>query len=213
MITEVALLLLLPGIAIEDAALRSKLSHAKTIMQDYGNRAFYYMQQVENPSNIYIIGEWASLDQHLNQFIPGPENQAVLQSLNGSLTVERLMHIDVPHADLPLPKNATQKEQAYRGDLVWSIVRHFVKCGEKEDFQQSFDENKHYLQDYVTEGTIGGGWRIDKEDNKEEFVLFEPWKDVQQHVDFAETEGFKKYGQIREYIDGADIKHAKLLDI
>ena len=102
-ITEIALLHLSPNVTILDPDLRSALSNAKMIMQRYTNRAFYYFQQVEDPTYIYIFGEWDSLDQHMNQFIPGAENQALLQSLKGLLTVEWLLHIDASHAELPLP--------------------------------------------------------------------------------------------------------------
>jgi hypothetical protein len=48
-ITELALLHLTPGTTIDDAALRSNLSHAKTVLQNYTGRTFYYMQQTEDP--------------------------------------------------------------------------------------------------------------------------------------------------------------------
>ena len=103
--------------------------------------------------------------------------------------------------------------KARRGELVWSIGRHFVKEGKKEEFHHTFQTNGQYLQDFITEGTIGGGWRADKENDKEEWVLLCPYTSVEQHLDFAKTDGFQKYAQIKEYIDGAEIKHAKLLDI
>ena len=212
-ITELALLHLSCGVTVDSAALRSNLSHAKTVMQNCTGHTFYYMQQLEEPALVYIVGEWDSLDQHMNEFIPSAENQAVLESLKDALTVERLEHIDVPHANLPLPKSEAQVEQARRGELIWSIGCYYIKDGAKHDFRDSFEANKQYLQDFVTEGTIGGGWRIDKEDNKEEFVLLSPWKNVEQHLGFGKTEGFQKYAQIQKYIDGADIKHCKLLDI
>jgi quinol monooxygenase YgiN len=212
-ITEIALLQLCPGITADDVNLRSNLAHAKQIMEDFTGNNFYYLQQTEDPSYIYIIGEWYSLDQHMNHFIPGAFNQALLQLLKGQVTVSWLIHANVSHADLPLPKSAAEKAKARRGELVWSIGRHFVKEGKKEEFQQTFQTNKRFLQDFITEGTIGGGWRADKEDDKEEWVLVCPYTNVEQHYDFAKTEGFQKYVQIKEYIDGAEIKHAKLLDI
>ena len=91
--------------------------------------------------------------------------------------------------------------------------RHFIKDGQRENFQNAFDENQAKLQDYVTEGMIGGGWRVDKEGEKEEWFLMCPWNSVEQHLDFAKTEDFQKYARSEDHLDGADIKHAKLLDI
>lgn len=208
-ITEIALLRLSPDVSLNDASLCSTLAHAKTVMQTYTGRTFYYLQQVEDPTYIYIIGEWDSLSQHMNDFIPSSDNQAVLESLKGLLTVDWLQHIDVSHVNLPLPSAGTNKQSA----PVYGIARHFVKSGQRELFQQTFDVEMHHLQDFVIEGKIGGGWRIDKEDGKEEWVLLSPWTSVEQHHAFADMDGFMKYSKIREHIGGAEIKHARVLDI
>jgi heme-degrading monooxygenase HmoA len=145
----------------------------------------------------------------MQEFIPGPENQQLLESLiTDVMTVEWLLHINVAHTNLPLPKDGSLSQLP-----LLSIVRHFIKDGEKDKFERTFKTNKAYLQDFVTEGTIGGAWRVDPKDGKDEWVLLCPWKDVEQHHAFATTDGFVKYGQIREHIAGADIKHAKLLAI
>ncbi|KAF2189836.1 hypothetical protein K469DRAFT_562705 [Zopfia rhizophila CBS 207.26] len=217
-ITEIALIRLLPPTTVDDPLLQSKLAHAKYVMENFTGRRFYYMHQVEDPSLLYVIGEWDSLKQHMEQFIPSADNQALLESLKDQLTVEWLLHIDAPHSELPLPKSKTtsQDKSQYTnetGTLVYSIGRHFVKAGEKDKFKETFENKKHYLQDYATEGTIGGGWRVDKKELKEEFVLFCPWKDVEQHMSFAKTDGFEKYAKVRDFIDGAEIKHVKIIDI
>jgi heme-degrading monooxygenase HmoA len=212
-ITEIALLQLSPGVTSIHADLRTKLTRAKEIMQDYTGRTFYYFQQCEDPSYFYVVGEWESLEQHMNVYIPSEANQALLKSLGEELSVVWLLHIDTPHAALPLPKTDVDKAKARNGELVISVVRHFIKDGESEKFQQTFESHKDHLQNYLTEGMMGGGWRIDKKDGKDEWVLLCPFKSVQQHTDFASTDEFEKYGQIRDHIDGAEIKHGVLLDI
>lgn len=208
-VTEIALLHLSQGVAIEDANLRSKLAHAKTIMQKYTGRTFYYLQQVEDPTYIYIIGEWDSFDQHIIDFIPSADNQALLTSLKDLLSVSWLLHIDAPHADLPLPGSGINNTKA----LVYSIARHFVKDGQKEQFRQTYEDKKDLLQSFVTEGRIGGGWRIDSEGGKEEWVLLTPWTSVEQHDAFAKTDGYAEYSKIREHVEGVEIKHARILEV
>jgi heme-degrading monooxygenase HmoA len=208
-ITEIALLHLSQNVTIADANVRLKLAHAKTVMQNYTGRTFHYLQQVEDPTYIYVIGEWDSLDQHMREFIPSDGNQALLESLTGLLSVSWLLHIDAPHADLPLRGPSTNNNKP----SVYGIVRHFVKDGRRDEFRQTYDGEQHHLQGFVTEGRIGGGWRIDKEDGKEEWVLLTPWKSVEQHHAFARTDGFAEYSRIREHIEGADIKHACLIEI
>lgn len=208
-VTEIALLHLSPNVAIDDTNLYSKLAQAKIVMQDYTGRMFYYLQQMEDPMNIYIVGEWDSLEQHMNEFIPSAKNQMLLESLKGLLSVEWLLHIDASHADLPL----SEADPSKQASMVYAIVRHFIKSGEKQKFLQTFDTEMYHLQDFVTEGKIGRGWRIDKVDDQDEWVLCTPWTSVEQHYAFAETEGFAKYGKIRGHLEGAEIRHARMLDI
>lgn len=212
-VTEIALLRLPSNVGINDAQLRSKLVHAKKVMQGFTGRSFYYFEQIEDTSNVYIVGEWESVDQHMNIFIPSEANRALLEALKDDLIVEWLLHVDVSHDRLPLPQSEGDEAKALRGEAVISVVRHFIKTGEKAKFQRSFEENKQYLQEFLTGGALGGGWRIDRENGKDEWVLLCPWTSVKQHGDFVNTPGFEKYGQIRGYLDGAEIKHAKLLDI
>ena len=216
-ITELALLHLTPGTTIEDAALRSKLSHAKTVLQNYTGRTFYYMQQTEDPSCIYVIGEWDSLDQHLNDFIPSADNQALLESLKDAITVDsNLEHLDVSNAELPLPTTQAQLEQARRGELVWSIVHCNVKADERHRFLDAFNEELRFLQGHINElkGKTGRGWCVNgKGDKGNVSVALCPWKSVEQHLGFGKTEGYAEVGDIGDFVDEIDVKHAKLLDI
>jgi hypothetical protein len=205
-ITEIALLRMVLGVTTADANLRSNLAHAKEVMQNYTGNTFYYFQQTEDPSYIYVIGEWQSLDQHLDQFIPSAENKLLLDLLKDQLTVEWLLHADVSHSDLSLPKTRAEMNNEHEREAVISLRRYFVKDGQKENFQASFNANKSYLQDFTTGGTVAGGWRIDKEDGKEEWFQICPCISVEQHFEFTKTEGFQKYAH-------AEIKHAKFLDI
>ena len=40
-----------------------------------------------------------------------------------------------------------------------------------------------------------------------------PWKSVEQHLGFGKTEGYAEVGDIGDFVDEIDVKHAKLLDI
>lgn len=239
-ITEIALLHISDGVSPSHASFHAKLAEAKKVMQDHTGRVFYWMQQIEDPRNIYVIGEWDSLDHHMQGFIPSPENQKLLQLLKEEISVKWLVHIDAPHAGLPLPKNSKEKEEAVKNGRVYSIGRHIVKDGDESQFKKTFEDNKHYLQDYVTEGTIGGGWRVEKEYRSgylqdfvsesadvneidslwkakdrlpEEFILWRPWKNVDQHYSFKHAAGSQDYALIRNSLYGADIKHAKIMDL
>jgi hypothetical protein len=55
-----------------------------------------------------------------------------------------------------------------------------------------------------------GGWRVDKEGDDEEYVLFSGWNEVKYHLEFAESEGFKEFGKTKGLIKEAEIKHVRV---
>jgi hypothetical protein len=212
-ISEFALFVLAANVTIDNPSLRTELTHAKSIMQNYTGNSFYFYQQVESPSSVYLFGEWASIDQHVNQFATSPENMAAIGSLLGYVTPQWAFHADVSHADLPLPVTAADKAKALCGDYVLSFAQYNVQDGKKADFQAAYDAGKGYLENYLTEGKMNGGWRIDTADGQEEFVLLAPFKNVQQDFDFAKTKGWAQWDQIRGTLNSTDVKHVRLLDL
>jgi quinol monooxygenase YgiN len=84
-ISEFALFVLAANVTIDNPSLRTELTHAKSIMQNYTGNSFYFYQQVESPSSVYLFGEWASIDQHVNQFATSPENMAAVRRLRAEL--------------------------------------------------------------------------------------------------------------------------------
>lgn len=212
-VTEFALLRLSTGVGVQDVALRAKLAHAKNVMQAYTRRRFYYFHQIEDPSYIYIIGEWDSLEQHLNHFIPGSENQAVLESLKNDVSVEWLLHINASHADLPLPRTITEREKALCEHSIWSVVRLVIRNDGNNTYQQTQPTSQDCIRDHAIDGKSGGSWRIDKEDNRDELLLLCSCKTVAEDTGAAEIQALEKCSPIQIHINKAELKHLKLLDI
>ncbi|OCK80685.1 hypothetical protein K432DRAFT_442983 [Lepidopterella palustris CBS 459.81] len=209
-ITELALLRLLPPALFSTSTISpsvlSKLASAKNLMESFTNYKFYYLRQIEDPTLVYVLGEWNSLAQHMEDFIPGEKNQEALKSLEGEIEVVWLEHFDMEHANWPV--------EALEQGAVLSIARHFVKSAQVQPFKSTFNHNKKYLEAYISQGSIGGGWRVDKdEDGKEEFVLFCPWKDIDEHMEFQNAEGFAEYAGIREFVEGVDVRHVRVMEV
>jgi len=198
-VTELALLRLKPTTSIEDPELKEKLVKAKHAMQDYSGKTFYYLQQVEDPACIYILGEWESLSQHYDGYIPSKANQDILQELKDEIEVSWLSHLDVSIAEIQL------------GAPVLSLGRHMIKVEKRQEFEDCFGENRKHLDTFVTEGKAVGGWKLDDGRDIEEFVLFAPWKEIPQHMDFGKSEGFEEYFKIKDFIEKADIKHVRVV--
>lgn len=209
-VTELARLSLQPGTEVSSPRLLSNLAKAKDVMEEASGFKFRYYHCVEEPSVVFILGAWPSVDFHMQEFIPGQANQELLALLKDQITVEAMFHLDLDQSvrSLPLSK-----------DMI-AVVRHFITEGEKDSFMATFENNKHELESFIgSEDHVVGGWRVDKgydpsvegEKRTEEFVLFTAWDSVEHHFEFAKTEGFQRYSKIRNHVDGADIKHAKEL--
>jgi hypothetical protein len=115
-----------------------------------------------------------------------------------------------------LPTTQAQLEQARRGELVWSIVHCKVKADERDRFLDAFNEELRFLQGHINElkGKTGRGWCVGgKGDKGNVSVALCPWKSVEQHLGFGNTEGYAEVGDIGDFVDEIDVKHAKLLDI
>ncbi|ETI27812.1 hypothetical protein G647_00261 [Cladophialophora carrionii CBS 160.54] len=210
-VTELARLSLQSGTEASSPALLTNLAKAKEAMKEASGFEFWCYHCVEDPRVIFILGSWPSVEFHMQDFISSQPNQELLALLKDQLTVDWMFHLDIDQVTHPLPLSR---------DMV-AIVRHFVKDGDKEAFKSTFEATRYELESFVGKEKVVGGWRIDNgydpsaegENRKEEFVLFTAWDSVEHHDKFANTEGFQKYSQIRNNIDGAEIKHAKLLDV
>jgi quinol monooxygenase YgiN len=98
---------------------------------------------------------------------------------------------------------------------VISVGRMFVEKSKKEAFAAMFEEVKGVAEKYASPHVVRYGWREDVEEGAEEdeFVLVCGWESVEQHLAFAETEEFARYGQIREFMGRVDLKHYKRLSL
>jgi quinol monooxygenase YgiN len=117
-VTELALLKLKNGGTLTQDV-KAQLKKAQVAMESYsgGGRKFHYLQQVEDPTCIYVLGEWESLSQHYDGFIPSKANQDLLEALKDELDVGWLSHLDVPVSKIQLDAP------------VLSIGRHMIKDG------------------------------------------------------------------------------------
>ena len=86
----------------------------------------------------------------------------------------------------------------------------FVEPSKKAEFEATYNAGISHLDAYNAPFKQAGGWRIDKQGEEDEFVLFSGWNSVEHHNSFAATEGFKEFGKVRNFMKRADVKHAQL---
>lgn len=224
-VTEFSRLSLKQGLDEEQKLLaRRGISRAKKLMENFTHNDFYIFQEIEDPNHIYIVGQWASLEQHVDSWIPSEDNQDLLKDLGPLVDVDYLFHIGVSFGSIPPSKKST----------IFSVGRHVMEIKKRPGFEKTFDSRRNGLEMHAP-GPINGGWRIEKEPGREEFVLFVPWqyvvnfhcyfdcelicvrfcRNVEQHMDFAKTKEFQEYAEIRDHLvlDATEIRHIALMEL
>lgn len=107
------------------------------------------------------------------------------------------------------------------GAPVVGVGRHHVKPGMKSGFEECFGRVRGLLRGFTGVWEVAGGWRVDEEEGEgegekekkekkggEEWLLFTGWESVEQHQEFGKSEEFKEYAEIREFLEGFEVKHA-----
>jgi len=156
-----------------------------------------YFQQVDDARNVYILGQWASLSEHMDGFIPSAGNQALMQEGAGQFTIEAFLHFD---AEMP-PRDD-------HGTGV-RIIRNFCKQGAREAGFGPAMEKAAGLTGLWGHGSPVAGWRVDvpADETMEEFVICGWTADGQHGVDRADA--LRQYhAAVQEWVDKVEGCHA-----
>lgn len=220
-ITELALLHFKNNKGIEapeNKAKKENILIAIKVQASYSSYPVHLLTQIEDPSYLYLLGGWDSVETHVEKWIPSKTNRDLLAGLQEDMEVVWLQHLDVAPISYA-PGSVNDEDSSSVVPLsapVIAIIRYLINPGRKSDFQSAYSVSQHHLDAFVKPwGTIGA-WRLDPEtrdeDNgvKDEFVLFSGWHSVEDHLKFAESEGLKDLGKIEEFLEGAEIEHAVL---
>ncbi|RDW68831.1 uncharacterized protein DSM5745_08591 [Aspergillus mulundensis] len=203
-VTELACLHLknnLPLTHPTNASLYTALRAGITAQAEYTNAKTSLLSQIEEPSYIYIVGRWASVAQHMEEWVPSSKNQEIMAALGDGIEV-----VWVQHLALDDSQTRGQDEGIPYSDAVVGIGRYFVASENKDGFERDFTETRHHLETFKRQRDIAWGWSVDRD---EEFVLFSGWEAVDEHFSFADSEGFKEFSRIRDVMLSAEIKHAR----
>lgn len=158
-------------------AVKPILRRAKLAMENHSKRpnAFRYLRSMSHPERIYVLGEWDSVEDHVQNFVPGEENQSVLIELEGKMRLEWIGHFDVELEEVvqgPLREGELGESMA--------IERRYLGSNERDAFEKRWRE---WEVEKMTQGgeKVIGGWRVD--DMKAEYLLPEE-KNVEVFVTF-----------------------------
>jgi hypothetical protein len=244
-VTEITLLKLTPSTTVQSQALISFLTKKRASIESHhtsntlASTTVYFFQQIEDPTCLYSIAQWESVEEHTNDLCEvGVEEEENLEAKK-LVEVVWMAHVgfeqpqsgsdgynlDVDRSDLP----SLSLSSILSGAPVISIGRHTVAAERRSSFAETFGHVRHHLDEHVSwkDKPIGGWKKVDHKDSaggssadanlnwkdSEEWILICPWKAVEEHQDFAKTPGFGEYRKIAEFVDEFDVKHARRLEL
>lgn len=156
-------------------------------------RASLMLQQIEDPTRLLITAEWESVESHFH-WIGSEENKSVMASVGPYLADDHAAGLDLSHVD------GTFFDTTVLGGPIISIDRFFVNPKSKDRFEgnlQAIVKSLHH---------VNGGWRVDGEPGKLEYVMVSNWESVESHSHHVSRHGVP--GNIKDVAE-TKTKHYK----
>ena len=163
------------GLSADDPALLQSLSVVRG--QLHTNSAFYHC--IEDPTLIYILGVWPSLEAHL-EFLASPARDEVLGPQENVLQFCWTVHMKLEGmSSLPLDAPVLAIEiLSVKGDCV-------------DAFDQAAMRHTQLLLGGSHPFKVAHGWRCDAVAGSHEALIFSGWLNAHAHVTFtARQEGY-----------------------
>lgn len=201
-ILEICQLKIKPHLSKDDPSLLLALQKARTELREKTvNTQSHFFRCIEDPSLIYILGIWPSLDRH-KEFLASPHKAEILDAQDELFDFRWIIHTSLSDAgwdDIPL--NAP----------VLGIARLFVKPEGVKPYQEVVDKYSSQVEEGTKPYKLFTEWRVDCEDGKFEHVFLTGWKKEGDHAAFTKKtrEEHPDYAGVRNNYEGMDVKHAR----
>jgi heme-degrading monooxygenase HmoA len=156
---------------VGDQTLLKSLSTVRDALQT--NSQFY--KCIEDPTLIYILGIWPSLDAH-NKFLASPARDEVLGPQEDMLEFRWSVHMELSTMD-ELPLDAP----------VIAITRLFIRGEEVDAYNSAAVNDQHTIAKATRPFNVVYGWRLDSAPGKHEALQFTGWEDAQAHAAFEDA--------------------------
>lgn len=193
-VLEVCQLQLREGVLASDETLLRNLSGVRSVIKTKSR--FYHC--IEDPSIIYILGVWPSLEAH-EAFLASPEKK-ILSSQDDQLEFQWMLHVELEDMSV-LPLDAP----------VIAIARLYIKGGEHiDEYNRIVDKYRDTIADATKPHKVVDGWRCDSQPGKHEALMFSGWESIEAHRAFtAKMREEEEYASIRDNYEGMEVRHAR----
>lgn len=158
----------LEGLAVDDPRLLKSLS----AVRDSLHTQSHFYSCIEDPTIIYILGLWPSLDAHL-AFLDSPAREQVLAPQQDLLSFQWTAHMELDSMR-SLPLDAP----------ILALERLRVEARILEAFDQAATKHAQHLR-ASHPFKVAFGWRIDAATGTHEALILSGWEREITHVSFA----------------------------
>lgn len=181
--------------------------HVPSAPKDREARGVALFQQVEDPRVVMETAHWTSGDEHAT-WLASEEYKASSAPLAAHFDFSKLEYF---HLDTDAFRAAGAGEESLLRSPVVSVARAQVPVEKKAEFVKAWDTGVQVLAGFAKPRVVRFGYRVPKRDPEtEEFVIFVGWPTVEQHGEFANSDGFINYANpLRELAMALDVKHYK----
>ncbi|KAK0525372.1 hypothetical protein OC834_005047 [Tilletia horrida] len=200
-------------------SLRAELSHALTTLQEAHDEPFVYYRELEDPSLLYLMGNWPSLAAHMDAFIPGEANQELLRRLANHVEIVDFQHLDnVRIQDTPLDWGKGEDKDPGAGEVV-AVSRLWVKKEEREAFDELGRRNLKLLATYASPRRVVEAWRIEPEEPErypgtKQSITLTGWDSIEHHYTWPKQPEFAEFSsERRSKLAGFEVRHIVKLEL
>ncbi|KAL1800735.1 hypothetical protein ACET3X_001077 [Alternaria dauci] len=171
-------------------------STLSTIAQVPGCKALYWGRQLENPDTVQMVVDWESIDAH-EAFVKSPEYQPFISKIGEELITEepKIFHVkftaDRSTSDNPFTMPVTECLNGY-----------FPPDYNQDEYTSQFSKFRAEAATVPQSGASGiaGAWSVEPHQHEslgegvdgKLFAMFIGWPSKEAHMEFRETEDFKR---------------------
>ncbi|RYP22530.1 hypothetical protein DL765_001588 [Monosporascus sp. GIB2] len=194
------------ALKVQDEWCAANLPNAPRGQQARGVAMF---QQVEDPAVTLITAHWESVAEH-GSWIASEENQRVFRAVQEHIDRDRISYFHVDGVEAFTDSEDAGLTPVLQSPVV-SIARCFVEKDKKSEFEKVYGGVRWIHDDFVKPYVHRGGWRIEKEEcreNVEQYVMIGGWDSVEAPMEFPKHKDFSTYADaMKTVMLDCDIKN------
>lgn len=164
------------------------------------NTQSHFYRCIEDPSLIYILGLWPSLDRH-KEFLASPHKREILDEQDELFDFQWIIHTEIQGGMESIPLQAP----------VLGIARLFIKKEGVSAYQAVVDKYRNVIEMGSEPYKPFAAWRVDCENGNYEHLIITGWQQEGDHGIFTRKTGeeYPEYAGVRENYEGMDVRHVR----